>query len=249
MILIVKMTLSALFCRLEKLVTVLAPTAKVAVLPAFCSVNRFRIVNQSVLAGMMHNIFAHRKNTRHQASCIEINLAGFITDRVVSITGVVRTADVIATLAGQPVTAIPLVAVAMLAVLGLGKAVQQLRFSIHKVIGLDIEFIAGCRKCQINCIVIPIYLCKVELRIICDSVGFLTKRTADKVGDALLVVHRAVVERLCPGVGMVMAGQDHIDPSLLSRRIDLLLGILAHASHRIGVVDRLVHNQDLPGCV
>ena len=250
MVLVVEVALPALFRHLEELVAVLAPAAKVAVLPALRRVDGLGVMDEAILPGVMDHVLAHRKNARHEGARVEVDLSALPVQGVTGIAGISRGADVVAAIADQAAAAVPLVAVAVvLAALLLGEAVQQLRVPAAVVISLDAQGVAGGGERQIDRVIIALQLDKVERLIIRDPVGFLAQGTADEVGDALLVVHCAVVEGLRPGVRMVVSGQDHIDPGLLRRRIDLLLGSRAHTGHRIGVVDRLVHDQDLPGCV
>ena len=249
MVLVVEVALPALFRHLEELVAVLAPAAKVAVLPALRRVDGLGVMDEAILPGVMDHVLAHRENARHEGARVEVDLSALPVQGVTGVAGIGRGADVVAAAADQAAAAVPLVAVAVLAALLLGEAVQQLRVPAAVVISPDAQGVAGGGERQIDRVIIALQLDKVEIRIIRDPVGLLAQGTADEVGDALLVVHRAVIERLGPGVGMVVAGQDHIDPGLLRRRIDLLLGNRAHAGSRVGVVDRLVHDQDLPGGV
>ena len=87
----------------------------------------------------------------------------------------------------------------------------------------------------------------MELRRVGHTIALLPQAAADKISNALFLVHLPIVQGFCPGVGMVVAREHHVDAGLLRGLGNGLLGGGVHTRHLVGVIGRLVGNQDLPG--
>ena len=128
----------------------------------------------------------------------------------------------------------------------LGVGIQDLRgaVSLH-VIGGHAEAVVIRGHGQIHRVEFLGCHGKVEIGVVGDGIALLAGGTADEVDDTVLLIHRAALQRLRAGIGVIMPGEHEVDAHLVQHAgyhfVDLRI-----AAGDIGVVRGLMHAQDLP---
>ena len=250
MVLIVEVALPPGPGQLIEGVAVLAPAAQIAVLPALGGIHGLGVVQQTVFPGVVDRILTHREHAGHQLARVEIDRTALPRwSGIGHIAGIGGGGDTVAAGAGQAGAAVPGIAVGVGAIaLGLGEGVDLRHAAAGIIVSVNGQGAVRGGQGEVDGVVVVGSLYEVEALRVADGVALVAQAAADVVGDALVGAHHfAVPQRLRAGIGVVMAGEDHIDAGLLAGLGDRLLGTLSHSRCYIGVIRRLVGHQDLPG--